>query len=297
MLSGPNRMFFGYQETPEGQSVLRVLDAFGEIVTEMVSKEHRLPATVRTAMPCSAVAILTRDAVVVMAQQHLGMPKTTVLLTPDRVITTEEALYLARWEFGFDDPFVVTLPKALLSVSDLKTDPTLIAVAKSHVQAELARVSRMTQIVPVNPVFGPAAFALDPRLAFTLMPFQDPLTRIYREIIKPTVERAGLVCKRADDYRSNRVVMQDIWKAICEARVVIADLTGLNPNVMYELGIAHTVGKTTILIFQKGSAVSFPFDLAHIRRIEYEDSAIGGKALETALSETLTEVLRPVAVS
>jgi hypothetical protein len=297
MLSGPNRMFFGQQDTPEGKSVLHVLDAFGEIVTELVSKDRRLPATVRTAMPCSAVAVLTRDAIVVMAQQHLGMPKTTVLLTPDRVITTEEALYLARWEFGFDDPFVVTLPKALLSVSDPKADPTLIAVAKSHIQAELARVSRMTQIVPVNPVFGPVAFALDPRLAFTLMPFQDPLTRIYREIIKPTVERAGLVCKRADDYRSNRVVMQDIWKAICEARVVIADLTGLNPNVMYELGIAHTVGKTTILIFQKGSAVSFPFDLAHIRRIEYEDNAIGGKALETALSETLGEVLRPTAIS
>jgi nucleoside 2-deoxyribosyltransferase len=127
------------------------------------------------------------------------------------------------------------------------------------------------------------------------MPFTKPeLTEIYQQVIKPTVENdsTGLICKRADDIKSNRVIMQDIWKSICEARIIIADMTGLNPNVMYELGIAHTLGKETILLNQKSNeALSFPFDLSHIRRIEYENTATGGQALKTNLEATLKTVL------
>ena len=103
------------------------------------------------------------------------------------------------------------------------------------------------------------------------MPFTADLTKIYQTFIKPTVERPefNLVCRRADDVKSNRAIIQDIWKSLCEARLVIAVLSGLNPNVMYELGVAHTLGKETILIYQRGEDIKFPFDLAHIRRIEY----------------------------
>lgn len=158
---------------------------------------------------------------------------------------------------------------------------------------------KMTSLIQINPLFGSASYSIDERLVFVLMPFIDKLTRIYNSILKPTVEAKGLVCRRADDFKTNKAIIQDIWKAICEARIVIADLTDLNPNVMYELGITHTVGKETILIYQlsKGKDVKFPFDLAHIRRIEYEDSATGGKKLEVDLSETLESILKPVIVS
>ena len=157
----------------------------------------------------------------------------------------------------------------------------------------------MTSLIQISPLFGPASYSVDERLAFVLMPFAEDLTRIYTSIIKPAVEATGLVCRRADDFKTNKAIIQDIWKAICESRVVIADLTNLNPNVMYELGIAHTVGKETILIYQRGGEkdLTFPFDLAHIRRIEYEDSATGGKKLESDLSNTLNSILKPTAVS
>lgn len=73
----------------------------------------------------------------------------------------------------------------------------------------------------------------------------------------------------------------------------------LRDNMMYELGIAHTVGKETILIYQRGRGKDpkFPFDLSHIRRIEYEDSASGGKKLEIDLSATLESILKPAAIS
>jgi len=157
----------------------------------------------------------------------------------------------------------------------------------------------MTSLIQINPLFGPASYGVDERLAFILMPFAEDLTRVYTSIIKPAVEATGLVCRRADDFKTNKAIIQDIWKAICEARVVIADLTDVNPNVMYELGIAHTVGKETILIYQRGRGKDpkFPFDLAHIRRIEYEDSATGGKKLENDLFDTLKSILKPAVVS
>lgn len=127
------------------------------------------------------------------------------------------------------------------------------------------------------------------------MPFTESLTDIYQSFVKPTVELPdfGLVCRRADDIKSNRAIIQDIWKSICEARLIIADLTGLNANVMYELGIAHTLGKETVLIYQRGHDIRFPFDLAHIRRIEYDNTAIGGRTLEQELRATLSGILSP----
>ena len=84
---------------------------------------------------------------------------------------------------------------------------------------------------------------MNERLAFVLMPFRDEFTIIYESIVKPIVKNKGLDCKRADDYMTTRAVIQDIWWGICESLLVIADTTGLNHNVMYELGIAHAMGK------------------------------------------------------
>ncbi len=146
--------------------------------------------------------------------------------------------------------------------------------------------------IQINPIFGPAKYEIQDKLAFILMPFEDKLTEIYNHKIKPTLEDEPFLfkCKRADDIVSNKSIMEDIWKSICEARIIIADITGFNPNVMYELGIAHTLGKTTIILCQKGEK-TFPFDLHHIRRIEYENTAIGGDSLTKSLSKTLDSVL------
>ena len=55
---------------------------------------------------------------------------------------------------------------------------------------------------------------------------------------------------RADDIYDNRPIIEDVWRCTNEARILIAELTGRNPNVFYETGIAHTVGKEVILITQ-----------------------------------------------
>jgi len=229
----------------------------------------------------------------VAAEKASGMPTTLQLDKRNDTYPLQEILTAAKWEFGFDEPFIVPFPAALLDIGPESRLQAVEAISQAHIQAELNRVRAQMNVVQINPVFGPASYAVDPRLTFVLMPFTDELTEIYQAFVKPVVESAefGLVCKRADDIKSNRAVIQDIWKSLCEARFVIADLTGFNANVMYELGIAHTLGKETILIYQRGAEVKFPFDLTHIRRIEYENNALGGKALEKSLRETMKAVI------
>jgi hypothetical protein len=147
--------------------------------------------------------------------------------------------------------------------------------------------------IRIKPIFGNIPDLPLERFAFVLMPYEDNLTTIYETIVKPVVRSRRLECRRADDYRTNKEVMKEIWNGICQSRVVIAEMTGFNPNVMYELGISHTVGKETIMMTQNlGKNQEFPFDMAHIRRIQYQDSSEGYPRLKEDLSRTLDFVLQ-----
>jgi len=281
------------------KEVIRLLDEFGASVQGISEERHLQRAVVRSQLPCSLIAFLDEKNLFILAQRHFGMPSSYFIHNPKIQLTSQQALNSARWELGFEDPFLIIFPSALLEQDKLSRSSTLEAIAIAHVDSELQRVIKITNIIQINPLFGPASYSVNERLAFVLMPFDEDLKRVYTSIIKPTVEAEGLVCHRADDFRTNKMIIQDIWKAICEARVIIADLTNLNPNVMYELGLAHTVGKETILIYQlsEGEYPKFPFDLSHIRRIEYKNDAVGGKKLERDLSDTLKSILKPTAIS
>jgi nucleoside 2-deoxyribosyltransferase len=82
--------------------------------------------------------------------------------------------------------------------------------------------------------------------------------------------------------------MNDILRSIHEADYIIADLTEQNPNVYYELGLAHATGKPIILITQ--NIGKLPFDLRHQRVIEYSDTAAGAAQLSTVLARYLSNI-------
>lgn len=270
-----------------------LLTEFCEI-TERRMRELKLRrAMVRSTLQCSLIVILDAQTLWVAAQKVSGMPTTLYIDRRAQVFPLQEVIAAAKWEFGFDEPFVIPFPAQLLDQEPPLRRLAVEAVSQAHIQSEINRVHAEMNVVQINPIFGPASYAVDPRLTFVLMPFTDELTEIYQTFVKPVVESKefNLVCRRADDIKSNRAIIQDIWKSLCEARFVIADLTGFNANVLYELGIAHTLGKETILIYQRGAEVRFPFDLSHIRRIEYENNALGGRALETELRATLKSVI------
>jgi hypothetical protein len=77
--------------------------------------------------------------------------------------------------------------------------------------------------------------------------------------------------------------MEDVWTGILSAKVIIADITGRNPNVFYELGVA--IGKDVIIITQNLDDI--PFDINRYRCIQYEDNADGYDKLESELLKHL----------
>jgi len=126
-------------------------------------------------------------------------------------------------------------------------------------------------------------------LCFILMPFGEPFDILYREIIKPAVIDSGLKPVRADEIYSPGSIMEQIRSAIQQSRACIADLTGRNPNVLYELGIAQTLGKPTVMLAQDLQDV--PFDLKQYRIISYDKNALSLKNLRNDLQNAISSVL------
>lgn len=272
-----------------------LLDEFAEILFEQTQSLNLRRAVVRARLPCNIIVVLDKSSIHVGAEKASGMPSSSYIDQREKEFTHQQIFEATKWDFGFDDPFVISFPNNLIDLKKNERSQALRQISANYIDSEVRRIEKEMNLIQISPIFGPAEYEIDPRLAFVLMPFKKDLTEVYETLIKPTVEKEkfGLVCKRADDIKSNRAIIQDIWKSICEARVIISDLTGLNPNVMYELGVAHTLGKETIIINRKDEEIKFPFDLAHIRRIEYENTPVGGTKLVQNLEDTLENVIHP----
>jgi hypothetical protein len=127
------------------------------------------------------------------------------------------------------------------------------------------------------------------------MPFAEDrdVQAVYRNHVKSVVEdRCGLRCERADDICGVHAVMQSVWESINRARLIIAEMTGRNANVFYELGIAHTLGKPVIMITQCIDDV--PFDLRHLRCVAYEYKPGRIDKFQESLERTIKTVLATV---
>lgn len=129
---------------------------------------------------------------------------------------------------------------------------------------------------------------------FVMMPFANPLGSYYEKIYKPAIEKAGLIPIRADnEIFGTGKIMDQIWSGIQSARILIAELTARNPNVFYELGLAHALQKPVVLISSNEQDV--PFDLHHIRVIYYDvtDPFWGNKLIEKVAENILSALKNP----
>lgn len=112
---------------------------------------------------------------------------------------------------------------------------------------------------------------------FVVMQFTEEFNVLYEEVIRPTCESFGFRVIRADDSYTSGLIIDDITRSIREASVVIADITPDNPNVFYEVGYAHGIGKPTILLSDR-KRERLPFDVSGFRTLFY-DNTIGGKSV------------------
>jgi len=147
--------------------------------------------------------------------------------------------------------------------------------------SEIKKLSKGTSITPTDS-------------CFVMMPFAPPLGDYYTKIYEPAIKKAGLNAVRADnDIFGTGKIVDQIWNGITSAKILIAELTTRNPNVYYELGLAHALKKPVVLVSSNEEDV--PFDLQHIRVIYYDiyDPFWGIKLIDKVAENILSAIKNP----
>lgn len=185
-----------------------------------------------------------------------------------------------------------------ISNAALETFSAQLGVSKatlthSHWAIKDADLFKVLLINQQGKAIVPTVFSVDSinqqeaDMVSVMMPFSAEFDAVYATLQKAT-SSVGLRCMRADDFWEHHAVIQDIVNLIARARIVICDCSDRNPNVFYEAGIAHALGKEVILITQSENDV--PFDLRHLRHVRYLNNREG----LTSLSEAVESRIRTV---
>lgn len=125
---------------------------------------------------------------------------------------------------------------------------------------------------------------IDKKMVFLLTPFSKDNIDVYIST-KEICSECGLNLYRGDEEFTHEDILANIIKYIVKSRVVVANIDGKNPNVFYELGIAHSLGKPTILISK--SIENAPFDIQQNRIVLYNNA----EDLKIKLSKELSRIL------
>lgn len=173
---------------------------------------------------------------------------------------------------------------------DPKATKTIEDYIKSKFQGNATYVSAKPSERKIT--FAPSVFSIpdgdvDLSLVALMMPFSAEFNPVHAAIVR-ACKSTFRQCLRADDIWEESTIMQDVFNLIFRANVVVVDFSGKNPNVMYETGIAHTLGKHVIPISQ--SLDDVPFDMKHHRVLKYLPNAEGMTTLEFALATKLRQV-------
>ena len=126
-------------------------------------------------------------------------------------------------------------------------------------------------------------------LVAVMMPFKKEFDSVYRAI-ESACSKLGFTARRADDMWMDQVIIQDIFTLLYQADIVIVDFSGSNPNVMYETGIAHTLGKEVIPLAQNIES-DVPFDMRHQRVLAYVGNEQGLEDMGSKLLEKLRQYI------
>lgn len=173
---------------------------------------------------------------------------------------------------------------------DPRTLPTIEAYLDKNFPTDSTYVSAKPSERRIT--FSPYVFQIpdgyvELDLVAVMMPFAMEFTAVYASIKRATSD-CGLRCLRADDIWEDTTIVQDIFALVYRAQVVVVDFTGKNPNVMYETGIAHTLGKHVVPISQ--SLEDVPFDMRHHRVLKYLPNKEGLSKLTSDLAAKLRQV-------
>ena len=179
---------------------------------------------------------------------------------------TEWEMNTTHWALKDVDLFPVLIEAGLLNADMIAAQPPqskIRAIGLGQPAAEIeARPS----------VFRVPKGARNDKLVSVMMPFSAAFDNVYKAIEQSALA-AGMTCERADNIWEADEVIHDIFSLIYRSSIVVCDFTDQNPNVFYEAGIAHTLGRSVVPIAQSKNDV--PFDLKHHRYLQYLNNSEG----------------------
>jgi len=199
-----------------------------------------------------------------------------------------------RLDFYFDSG-ILPIPNTMLQSMSSELDIDGFEFSRTHWAVKNVD---LFHVLLKNQPFAkitPKVFKLDEfentdnNLISVMMPFASQFDKVY-ETLKGVSSKLSLKCLRADDIWEHDHIIQDVVSLIHRSRIVICDCTDRNPNVFYEAGIAHTLGKDVILITQKENDI--PFDLRHIRYVNYLNNNEGRESLAEKVSQRIQTLLQ-----
>nr|VFK22785.1 MAG: hypothetical protein BECKLFY1418C_GA0070996_11279 [Candidatus Kentron sp. LFY] len=205
--------------------------------------------------------------------------------TLDQVESHDRLLRSLHWGDPDYDGLALIFLRKMIGSNDENLDVVLDYVNKRCTVAGEDISSQQTEGRKF--IFSPNVFEVptDPiehNLISVMMPFQMELSATY-DAINEASRQAGCQCMRADDIWNHSTVVQDVFSLIFRSFIVVCDFSGKNPNVLYETGIAHTLGKYVVPITQ--SEEDIPFDLRHHRFLKYLNNEQGRAELKDKLKE------------
>jgi hypothetical protein len=197
-------------------------------------------------------------------------------------------LAIGEWEFNHTHWAIKDVDLlAVLSEAGLVTS---ISNIRAPVRSAISGPPEPGLAISIRPsVFRLPTEGPQENLVSVMMPFEMKLDDVYKTI-RRACETVGMTCQRADDVWEETEVIQDVFSLIYRSRIVVCDFSGRNPNVFYETGIAHTLGKPVIPLVQ--SDADAPFDLHHHRFIKYHNNGEGLGVLGGKLVARLKTLIR-----
>lgn len=169
-------------------------------------------------------------------------------------------------------------------------DTNHLLLASQASQSEIADTTRPAYSKFLKSIgLVPSDIEIDPLLVFVLTPFDDEYRESYESIVR-VCHSAGLKCVRGDEEMASGDILSHILRTMIKARIVIANVGGRNPNVYYELGLAHALDKPTILVSKTLEGV--PFDIKSQRILIFDSEASLVKGLLPILARALGGSMR-----
>ena len=176
---------------------------------------------------------------------------------------------------------------AISKIEQFVLDHLADGSSTQHMTRTISSTSRRG--ILVNPIEEIHHTEIDDSLVSVMMPYDQSFEPVW-QAIKEACEQVGLNCQRVKDIWERSKIIQDVFNLLYRSSVVIADFSGKNPNVLYEVGIAHAFGRAVIPIIQ--SIDDVPFNLQTLRFLLYLRNSEGLAILNGSLVERLNTLFK-----